>query len=124
MIQCDFRFPVNNGDLEKGAHLEGQLWFGEVSCALLEGQSAFRSNAAPILCVALVMKSFQNTRFPQRLPRKVTTMSENARGATTRAQSRQAPALATQISRACAVEIHFEDFERRECAVHSSIATN
>ena len=37
------------------------------------------------------------TRFPLHLPRKVTTMSENARGATTRAQSRQAPAAGTQI---------------------------
>ena len=36
----------------------------------------------------------QNTRFPLRLPRKVTAMSENARGSTTRAQSREAPAPA------------------------------
>ena len=30
MTQCDFSFPVNKGDLEKGAHLEGQLWFGDL----------------------------------------------------------------------------------------------
>ena len=47
-------------------------------------------------------------------------MCENAHGATTRAQSLEAQAAATQISRACAVEMHFEDFERRECIVNSS----
>ena len=52
--------------------------------------------------------------------RKVTTISENVRGTTTRAQSRQAPAADTQILRACAVEMHFEDFERHECTVNSS----
>ena len=31
-----------------------------------------------------------------------------------------APAAAKQILRACAVEMHFEDFERRECTVNSS----
>ena len=36
-------------------------------------------------------------RFPSRLPRKVTTTSENARGTTMRAQSREAPATDTQI---------------------------
>ena len=51
---------------------------------------------------------------PLRLPRKVTTVCENAHDATTRAQSRQAPAAATQISRACAVEMHIDDFERHE----------
>ena len=53
-------------------------------------------------------------------PRKVTTMSENARGTTTRAQSRQAPARATQILRACAVEMHFKDFDTHECTINSS----
>ena len=42
-------------------------------------------------------------------------MPENERAATTRAQSRQA--LAQQILRACAVEMRFEDFERRACTV-------
>ena len=50
-------------------------------------KSPLRSKAAPICCAC-----HQNTRFPLRLPRKVTTMSENGRGAATRAQSRQAPA--------------------------------
>ena len=49
-----------------------------------------------------------------RLPRKVTIMPENVHATTTRAQSRQAPAPAHQILRACAVEMHFEDFERHE----------
>ena len=47
-------------------------------------------------------------------------MSENARGATTRAQSLEAPAAPTQILRACGVEMHLEDFERHECTVKSS----
>ena len=47
-------------------------------------------------------------------------MCENAHGATTRAQSLEAQAAATQISRACAVEMHFEDFERHECTVNSN----
>ena len=47
-------------------------------------------------------------------------MNENAHGTTTRAQLRQAHAPATQILRACAVEMHIDDVERHECAVHSS----
>ena len=47
-------------------------------------------------------------------------MSENAHSATTRAQSRQPPATPTQILRARAVEMHFEDSERHECTVNSS----
>ena len=35
------------------------------------------------------------------------------------AQSLEAPAAATQIQRACAVEMHFEDFERHECTLNS-----
>ena len=62
----------------------------------------------------------QNTRFPLRLPRKVTTMCENAHGTTTRAQSLEAAAAATQILRACAVEVHMDDVERHECTVNSS----
>ena len=44
----------------------------------------------------------------------------NARGATTRAQSPEAPASATQILRACAVEVHIDDVENHECTVNSS----
>ena len=57
---------------------------------------------------------------PLRLPRKVTTMCENAHGTTTRAQSLEAPAAATQTLRACAVEMPIDDVERRECTVNSS----
>ena len=78
-------------------------------------KSAFGSKTAPIPCTC-----HQNTRFPLRLPRKVTTMFENAHGTTTRGQSRQAPAAAHQILRACAVEMHLEDFERHDCTVNSS----
>ena len=45
-------------------------------------------------------------------------MCENA-SATTRVQSLEASAAA-QISPACTVEMHVEDFERRECTVNSS----
>ena len=85
-------------------------------------KSALRSTAAPIPCTCHERSTLdhQSTRFPLRLPRKVTTMCENAHGNTTRAQSRQALAAATQISRACAVEMHFDDFQRHECTVNSS----
>ena len=39
---------------------------------------------------------------------------KNARGPATRAQSRQAPAAATQILRACAVETRVDDIERHD----------
>ena len=70
-------------------------------------KSAARSTTAPIPCTCHESSTLdhQNTRFPLRLPPKVTTMSENAHGTTTRAQSRQAPAPANQILRACAVKI-------------------
>ena len=47
-------------------------------------------------------------------------MRENEHGATTRAQSLEAPAAGKQILRAYAVEMHFDDFEKRECTVNSS----
>ena len=68
-------------------------------------KSAFRSKAAPIPKSILDHK---NTRFPLCLPRKVTTMFENAHGTADK-----------QILRACAVEMHLEDFERHECIVNS-----
>ena len=46
-------------------------------------------------------------------------MCENVHGTTTRALSRQAHAPATQILRACAVEVHMDDVERHECTVNS-----
>ena len=58
-------------------------------------KSAFQSApTAPIPCTCHEKSTLehQNTRFPLRLPRKVTTMCENAHGTTTRAQSLQAPA--------------------------------
>ena len=50
----------------------------------------------------------------------MTTTCENAHGTTTRAQSLEAPSAPNQIQRACAVEMHFEDFERHECTANSS----
>ena len=47
-------------------------------------------------------------------------MCENAHGATTRAQSLEAPAADTQILRAYAVEKHIDDVERHECTVTSN----
>ena len=47
-------------------------------------------------------------------------MCENAHGATTRAQSLEAPAAGPQILRACAVEMHMDDVERHECTVNSN----
>ena len=78
-------------------------------------ESAFRSNTAPIPCTCHEKSTLdqQNTRFPLRLPRKVATVPKNAQGTTTRVQSQRAPAAATQILRACAVEMHFEDFKSR-----------
>ena len=85
-------------------------------------KSALRSKAAPIPCTCHEKSTLdhENTRFPLHLPGNVTTMCENAHGATMRALSLQAPAARTQISRACAVEMHFEDFERHECTVNGS----
>ena len=85
-------------------------------------KTAVRIKIAPIPCTCHEKSTLrrQNTRFPLRLPRKVTTMCENAHGTTTRAQSLEAPAADTQIQRACAVEMHFDDFERYECTVNSS----
>ena len=83
---------------------------------------AFRSKAAPIpgTCHEKSALDHENTRLPSRLPRKVTTMSENAHGATTRAQSLEARASPTQqVLRACAVEMHVDDFERHACTVNS-----
>ena len=69
--------------------------------------------AKQLRSLAPVTKS-RNTRFPLRLPRKVTTMCKNAHGTTTRAQSLEAPAVDTQIQRACAVEVHMDDVESHE----------
>ena len=49
-------------------------------------------------------------------------MCENAHGATTGAQSLEAPAAATQTLRACAVEMHFEAFERHEYVNSNELA--
>ena len=51
---------------------------------------------------------------------QVTTVPKNAHGATTRVQSRQAPAATTQILRACAVDMHFEGSRGMNCTVNSN----
>ena len=54
----------------------------------------FEVKPAPIPCTCHEKSTLdhENTRFPLHLPRKVTTMCENAHGTTTRAQSLEAPA--------------------------------
>ena len=88
-----------------------------VQSAVPATKAVFRSKAAPIPCTCHEKSTLdqENTRFPSCLPRKVSTMCENVHGATTRAQSRQAPAAGTQILRACAVGVHVDDFERHQC---------
>ena len=54
----------------------------------------------------------------------MTTKSENACGATTRAQSRKAPTRAQQFLRACAVEMHFEHLEVNECTTDQTPGLN
>ena len=91
-----------------------------ISKVLRLPRNLHRSNTAPIPCACHEKPTLDHhsTRFPLCLPRKVTTVSENAHGTTTRAQSRQAPTAAHQILRACAVEV--QDFERHECTAHSN----
>ena len=79
-----------------------------VQSAAPAAKSALRSKTAAIPCACHESRLWTTwTRFPLRLPRKATTMSENAHGT-------------TQILRACPVEMHFEDFERHECTVNRS----
>ena len=109
-----FTAPVTKSELLNDHH--------HVQSAAPATKTAFRSKAAPIPCTCHERSTLehQNTRFPLRLPRKVTTMCENGHGTTTRAQSLEAPAAATQTLRACAVEMHIDDVERHECTVNSS----
>ena len=76
----------------------------------------FEAKAAPIPCACQEKSTFL------RAPRKVTAVCENARGATTRAQSFEAPAADTQILRACAVDMHVDNLGRRECVNSSELA--
>ena len=94
-----FTAPVTKSGLLDDHH--------HVQSAAPATKTAFRSKTAPIPCTCHEKSTLehQNTRFPLRLPRKVTTMCENARGATTRAQSLEAPPAAAQILQACAVEV-------------------
>ena len=85
-------------------------------------KTAFRRKTPPIPCTCHEKSTseHQNTRLPLRLPRKATTIYQNAHGTTTRAQSLEAPAAGPQILRACAVEVHMDDVERHECTVSSN----
>ena len=93
-----------------------------VQSAALATKSAFPSKAAPIPCTCHEKSTLdhQNTRFPLHPPRKVTTMSENAHGTTTRAQSLEAPAAPTRFREPAQSKMHVDDFERHECTVNSS----
>ena len=109
-----FTAPVTKSELLDDHH--------HVQGAAPATKTALRSQTPPIPCACHEKSTLrhQNTRFPLRLPRKVITMCEKAHGATTRAQSRQAHAPATQILRACAVEVHMDDVENHECTVNNS----
>ena len=106
--------PVTKSELLDDHH--------HVQSAAPARKTAARSKTPPIPCTCHEKSTLEhlNTRFPLRLPRKVTTMYENARGTTTRAQLLEAPAAGPQILRACAVEIHIDDVERHECTINSS----
>ena len=60
------------------------------------------------------------SKFSRSDPSHLSTVCKNAHGTTTRAPSRQALAAASQILRACAVEMHIDDFEKHKCTVNSS----
>ena len=109
-----FSAPVTKSELLDDHH--------HVQSAAPATKTAFRSKTAPIPCACHEKSTLehQNTRFPLHLPRKLTTMYQNAHGTTTRAQSPEAPATGRQILRACAVEVHIDDVERHECTVNSN----
>ena len=106
--------PVTKSELLDDHH--------HVQSAVPATKTAFRSKTPPIPCTCHEKSTLehQSTRFPLRLPRKVTTMCENVHGTTMRAQSPEAPAANTQIQRACAVKVHMDDVERHECTVNSN----
>ena len=99
-----------------------------------EIRAARRSRPCPKYCTrhkicTLRSKTAPVTKFDVEPPKhevslalatKSDRMYEHAHGTTTRAQSREALAPATQISRACAVQMHFDDCGRHECTVNSS----
>ena len=109
-----FIAPVTKSELLDDHH--------HVRSAAPATKTAFRSKTAPIPCTCHEKSTVKhrNTRFPLRLPRKGITVCENAHVATTRAQSLEAPATATQTLRSCAVEMRSDDVERHECTVNSS----
>ena len=77
-----FTVPVTKSELVEDHH--------HVQSAATAMKTAVRSKTAPIPCACHDQSTLdhENTRFLLRLPRKVTTMCENAHGATTRAQSK------------------------------------
>ena len=97
-----FTAPVTKSELPDDHH--------HVQSAAPATKTAFRSKTAPIPCTCHEKSTLehQTTRFPLRLPRKVTTTYENVHGTTTRAQSLEAPAADSQIQQACAVEMHMD----------------
>ena len=73
-----FTAPVTKSELLDDHH--------HVQSAAPATKTAFRSKTAPIPCTCHEKSTLehQNTRFSLRLPRKVTTMYQNAHGTTTR----------------------------------------
>ena len=115
----EIRHLENLTPVTKSERLDGHH---HVQSAAPATKSAFRSKTAPIpsTCHEKSTLDHQSRGFPSHLPRKVATMCENAHSTTMRAQSSEAPAVDTQILRACAVEMHVDDFARHECTVNSS----
>ena len=59
-------------------------------------------------------------RFPLRWPQIIVTAKSAKARAANEGQAKNAPAPAHQFLRACAVEMHFEDFKVNECTVDSN----
>ena len=130
-VRNALRLPRNlqKGDISRShasQHLAGKSELVEdhhhVQSAVPARKSTLPNKTAliPCACHDKSALNHENTRFPCHLPRKMTTMCENAHDTTTRALSLEAPAAPTQISRACAAEMHFEDIEWHECTVNRS----
>ena len=100
--------PATKSALQKVLRVPRNLQTSHMSKSHDSLHLSRNQRASKIVTVYISKSSRSNSLH---LSRKVTIMSENVHGATTRAQSRQA---------LCAVEMHFEDLERHECTVNSS----
>lgn len=111
---CTFTFTKSSAAPARGCacHYTSQ----RSTCKALRLQRNLRIEVKPLWspCHKKSIFDHQSTRFPFRLPRKGIT-----KHTATRAQPRKPPARA-QFLRACVVEMHFDDFQVKECSVNSS----